>query len=427
MVQAYGLITDGVNCLIPKKAVDNDLWQGERSKFGPVLVNQAGQFALFGGKVENDDKKAEDAVIRETREESGVSLKVMSPTFHEVTSNADYKCYAVLVSPSQLLQIQADMARNITSRNVTDGEMQSVTTLPLKDVSQYLGVPQAVQFTPTQQAQKEKGERKKPGRHSIDWYKGIASEVERQYLDIQKLADLDVASSRGGSPVGGEMMVPEGRSEDVDPAALPDLEGESAVIPSSSGEFRTTEEKVEAETERLHQDLIEHLKKGVIPYQGDVKTRDASVNAMADVIIENLKKDQVAMRKVLNEPQVLFSVCDARIGSAKIDRFLEMHHNAQGDVEHLFKEERYAHTKPASGMVASLLSKTETTKMGNIADYVAGAIKDDVRHTAVKTGEHDMVVKSLVDNADVPSGAVVGTATLGKYITPAKRGGNRDR
>ena len=152
-----GLITDGVNCLIPKKAVENDLWQGKRSTFGPVLVNQAGQYALFGGAAEAGDAHGSDAVVRENLEESGVDLNGVPQDFYEVTSNKNYKCYAVLVSSEELQNIHRQMADNIRAGKVTDGEMQAVEVVPLDQVSRYLGVDQKPELTPVQREKSGRG------------------------------------------------------------------------------------------------------------------------------------------------------------------------------------------------------------------------------------------------------------------------------
>ncbi len=62
-MQVYALIIDGSKFLIPKKAETNDLWNGERHSSATV-VNQAGQYALFGGKQEDTDPKPIDTSIR---------------------------------------------------------------------------------------------------------------------------------------------------------------------------------------------------------------------------------------------------------------------------------------------------------------------------------------------------------------------------
>lgn len=194
-MQVYCLITDGTHCLIPKKAIENNWWGGEISRFGPVLVNQAGQYALFGGKVE-DGKDAKKAGLREVHEESGVSLDGIPLSMHKVAEKAGlYECYAVVVSPERLLSLRDEMSHNIATKNVTDGEMSSVTMVPLNEVGKYLGVDQnpTTLFNESQMRQYKDGERKRPGRHAIDWNRNIAAETTIKLAEIEEVARQHIA------------------------------------------------------------------------------------------------------------------------------------------------------------------------------------------------------------------------------------------
>lgn len=71
-MQVYVLLTDGTEAIIPKKAEKNNLWQGSIS--ATSIVNQAGQYALFGGVVHHRED-VELAAIREVSEELGVDIR----------------------------------------------------------------------------------------------------------------------------------------------------------------------------------------------------------------------------------------------------------------------------------------------------------------------------------------------------------------
>lgn len=366
MVQVYGLITDGTYCLIPKKAVESDLWQGERSKFGPLLVNQCGQYALFGGAAEAGDRDGSNAVMRETFEESGVTLKGTPKEFFEIASHPEYKCYAVLVSPEDLQRMQRQMRDNIGAGRVTDGEMQSVEAVRLDQVHNYLGVDQKPDLSPEQGAKKQRGEIKKPGRHSIDWYQDIATEVGKRRAAIQERAEAVNTLSGRSFAAGGE---------DVEPSISAAVAVKDDIaVHSSGGEFATQADRVQAEKEDVRQKLIAHLKGSIHPYRNDVKTRNEAVQAMVGVIMDALQKDTVTMQKAIDNPSALFNACDANMGSAKMNRFLENHHNARDNIGELFRSQQYK-TK-STGKFASLFGGSRD-QLQNIAEYVAGVIKKD--------------------------------------------------
>ncbi|MBP9792145.1 MAG: NUDIX domain-containing protein [Rickettsiales bacterium] len=317
-MQAYCLITDGVDCLVPKKAIENDLWSGEKSAIGPVLVNQPGQYALFGGKVEAGEHARESAQ-REVLEESGVDISSMSPVVTEIAEKPGmYKCYAVIVSPEQLVELRQQMSENIARKNVKDGEMSSVDAVPLERVRNYLGVDQKPSLTPKQQQQYAKSEAKRPGRHSIDWYGEMASATLRKNDEIQVAAAAH-----------SESIEREKSDSPVSVATLPHvIEGNDDVAMSSEEKVRTK--------------LREHLYKTIPAHQGDLQTRDELANVIADMVVEELSKDKKMLDAAAGSPELLHSSVDNHILSAKSDHFLKEHyHNADKDIGKEFRAQQY--------------------------------------------------------------------------------------
>jgi 8-oxo-dGTP pyrophosphatase MutT (NUDIX family) len=373
-MQAYCLITDGTDCLMPKKAIENDLWGGERSAFGPVLVNQPGQYALFGGKVEAGER-AQESAQREVLEESGVDISSMSPVFTEIAEKPGmYKCYAVVVSPEQLVELRQQMSQNIAKKNVKDGEMSSVDAVPLERVTDYLGVDQRPSLTLKQRQQYDKGEAKRPGRHSIDWYGEIASATSIKLDEIQITAATHSESlrrERGDSPVSV--------------ATLPHvMEGRDDVEMSS-------EEKVRVR-------LREHLCNTTPPYQGDLKTRDDLVDAITDMVIEKLSQDKKMLKVAEDNPDLFHRSVDEHMKSAKNDRFLRLHYqNTDKNINHEFREQRY----DRSGK--------------NLSEYVVAAITKDFRDGAKSFAMTDSMVEHLVGSG-AESAAAAKPVSKGKYV-----------
>lgn len=430
MVQAYGFVTDGVNCLIPKKAIDNDLWGGTRSA-RRVLVNQAGQYALFGGKVEEGDASAEVAVKREMLEESGVRLGDEAQ-YHEVASTPHYKCYAVVVTTEQLAQIQKDMSSNISAGKVKDGEMQSVEIMPLDQMGQKLGVDQK----PVLDAQQSRQKALRPDRQSIDWYGQIAQEVQTKLQVIREAAMVERRSSSQASSVSevSTVVAARDRSSDRTEAHVFD------------------EDDIRPETpESLRVGLEEHYKSIIPEFKGDTKTRDDVAKAMTDVIMQELSKDPRAMDVALNNPSKLYAVCSDCKDSMKVGRFLEENYRSKADIQALFKKEKYRVPIANPGWLGSKYS-TENTR--NISEYIASEVKKGVLdRTPVESLSSSLVednrIKGVVDSllsesasprqdkdkheaeekklpTPTPLSAAVSSSSVsgaGKYVAPGKGGG----
>jgi ADP-ribose pyrophosphatase YjhB (NUDIX family) len=378
MVQAYGFITDGVNCLIPKKAIDNDLWGGTRSA-SRVLVNQAGQYALFGGRVEAKDTSAESAVKREMFEESGVRLGDEAK-YHEIASTPYYRCYAVVVTTEQLAQIQKDMSSNISVGKVKDGEMQSVEMMPLDQVGQKLGVDQK----PVLDAQQSRQKALRPERHSIDWYGQIAQEVQTKLQVIREAAVVERRSSSQASSGSEVSTIAAERDRRSDRT-------EAHVI---------DEDDVRSETpESLRVGLEEHYKSIIPEFKGDTQTRDNVAKAMTDVIMQELSKDPQAMDIALNDPSKLYKVCSDFKDSMKVDRFLEENYHSKADIQALFKEEKYRVPIANSGWFGS---KYSTENTFNISQYVASVVQSGLLDKAPVESLSSSVVedKRIIDVVD---------------------------
>lgn len=178
-MQVYILLIDDSKAIIPKKAEKNNLWQGQQST-RPVIVNQAGQYALFGGRVEHgEDIKI--AAIREVIEESGVDIGQYNHKVSKLLETVNYTCLMYTFSGEDFQKIHERIADNLRTRNIYDGEMQSIVVTNLSNVNRYLGVRQPV--SQDVQAEINNTIRRSPKykyNHAIDWYGEIGTECTKR-------------------------------------------------------------------------------------------------------------------------------------------------------------------------------------------------------------------------------------------------------
>ena len=189
-MQVYGLITDGTRFLVPKKAERNNLWDGV-IKVNQSVVNQAGQYACFGGRRDNGlGESTKQGIMREILEESGADiLNNFAYNYDEVRPiNGQYEYGIITVSVQDFNTLNTQMTNNITLRNVRDGEMQSVNVINQNQLDQSLGVriPTKLFMAPPV---------RNSIRQSIDWYADIAQNV--QQMNIQPLQVVQPVNNQG--------------------------------------------------------------------------------------------------------------------------------------------------------------------------------------------------------------------------------------
>ena len=157
--------------LITKKNVVNRFWEGQLSATDTV-VNQAGQYALPGGRIEATETP-QMAGSREFLEETGVDLGKFAGTWGEEFSMKDeYTALLYEVEPGTLFQLEILINQNISQRNVTDLEHECVVLVGGGAVTQYLGVKVSI---PTNFVQAVADETKaRQYSQSITWYAAIA-------------------------------------------------------------------------------------------------------------------------------------------------------------------------------------------------------------------------------------------------------------
>ncbi|CAL7961173.1 hypothetical protein MIDIC_250017 [Alphaproteobacteria bacterium] len=208
-MQVYGLITDGERFLIPKKAEKNDLWQGEQKL--AIVVNQAGQYALFGGKLENNED-AKKCITREIKEEAGVDIIDISNNnkkggvearFSDPVTKNGYAYYVITVDEDRFNDLKEQIEDNIEKVNnarnsgggdygqlaIRDGEMQSIHVAENLDelVSKYLN--NELQPVKNKAIEVEWKDSKNKYKHAIDWYKTIAEEVKKNIQLIKNVQE----------------------------------------------------------------------------------------------------------------------------------------------------------------------------------------------------------------------------------------------
>jgi 8-oxo-dGTP pyrophosphatase MutT (NUDIX family) len=191
-MQVYVVVHDGTNVVIAQKAITSARWGGQSGR--EAAVNQAGQFALPGGRVEGRGPfTPADLVtnaLREFREETGVGLTNAQNPSQSACSllmqNRDYAVVAVRMSPAAMLEVVTAAANACIRRQITrDGELSSVFTMNRQLAYRYLGVFVQVDATAGQAALVRAAQSRRPysqGPESITWYGEIAEYLRTHAL-----------------------------------------------------------------------------------------------------------------------------------------------------------------------------------------------------------------------------------------------------
>jgi len=251
MVQVYALITDGERVLIPKKAETNNRWNGVETNIHSV-VNQAGQYALFGGKKEATESIL-DTAKRELKEESGVNINNFSHVCSEERMERNYSYVSIELNREDFETV-ANLAKdNIKRRNVKDSEMQSVIIVPKESIGAYLGVRQSISRRTSdriaQEIANEKSSLAKKGsswrikdamcrnhqRHEIDWYEKIAEHVLNTDLKKERTSSLTSLESFISSE-SSSLFTPIRKFSSFSNISTPDISTPSQVQASSPEE-----------------------------------------------------------------------------------------------------------------------------------------------------------------------------------------------
>lgn len=150
-----------------------------------VVVNQAGQWTLPGGR-RHDNETEEDAARREFMEETGISLDtvnfprdLLKPDRHyalvrfrtvarDLQNIADAVCANVRARPSVMRP---------TANEVTDWEIDHAQLVAAADLGNYLGARAAVTPPSTQDFATMLQQMSRPYSQSIDWYAAMAASL----------------------------------------------------------------------------------------------------------------------------------------------------------------------------------------------------------------------------------------------------------
>lgn len=180
-------------------------WAGSQS---PRLVNQAGQWALPGGRMSGAET-AENAARREFQEETGVELGpgyVMAyhTLFQTAPKGPDFYLVCFDLPDGQdIAELAARINANLmaqprwlnrpTAGSVVDWELDAVSIVAQNELSSYLGTYQSTPIpdnfipapvppptTPAATAAWERRQRRFADSQSIDWYLCMARYIEQQ-------------------------------------------------------------------------------------------------------------------------------------------------------------------------------------------------------------------------------------------------------
>jgi len=200
-MQVYGLITNGEEFIIPKKAETNSLWGGRIQK--ETIVNQAGQYACFGGKFEHKDKEPIHTIFREIYEETGVTKDQLHDLVTDTKKfeTSDYIYFIMRVPAKEFGKLVSKIEHNIKTGSVTDGEFQEVHIVPIEYLDIYLGHHEPISLTESDLKQTKKYSQ------SIDWYADIAKEVMSLGSDMQFRSLEDEKKSSDHSLDEGDLFI----------------------------------------------------------------------------------------------------------------------------------------------------------------------------------------------------------------------------
>jgi 8-oxo-dGTP pyrophosphatase MutT (NUDIX family) len=181
MPQVYvAVYDDRSRILIVRKRIRNSFWHGLVG--APAIVNQAGQWALPGGGI--DDEESEFvAAQREFLEETGLDLRtcagrgevilVRTPRYIVVGYEvASARLDAIRLAVDNNVQPDPANGNRPAGGAVVDWELASARIVATGELPNYLGVRQAVPFG-YRQAVGRAGAR----RQAVDWYGEIAQEL----------------------------------------------------------------------------------------------------------------------------------------------------------------------------------------------------------------------------------------------------------
>jgi len=166
------------------------------------LVNQAGQYALFGGKYEMADKSEDVTAVRELREETGIDMPYSA--VKQIISTPDYSVYAAVMTLGDLRNLSSVINANLsTARSNIDIPVGAELKPPVMDwefqgqfcivnvdsAASCLGVTSAIpnsgvllgstKVTKTQVEIQTDLAKARPYSQDIDWYANIAIQLPK--------------------------------------------------------------------------------------------------------------------------------------------------------------------------------------------------------------------------------------------------------
>jgi 8-oxo-dGTP pyrophosphatase MutT (NUDIX family) len=180
MAQAYLALHATSRFLIVKKRFSNQWWNGAIA--GAAIVNQAGQYAFPGGRM-NPGETAIEAALREFYEESGFAISnAKTSDIGVVIQNANYSLVQCDISDQYLGQIEVAVRANIqpsgvnparpSGAQVKDWEFGECMVVTAPQLAIYLGAPRPI---PT--AHNAAVSARPAHTQSVDWYGVMANEL----------------------------------------------------------------------------------------------------------------------------------------------------------------------------------------------------------------------------------------------------------
>lgn len=150
-----------------------------------VVVNQAGQWTLPGGR-RHDNETEEDAARREFMEETGISLDTVNFPRDLLKPNRRYALVRFRTVARDLQNIADAVCANVRARpsvmrptasEVTDWEIDHAQLVAAADLGTYLGARAAVTPPSTQDFATMLQQMSRPYSQSIDWYAAMAASL----------------------------------------------------------------------------------------------------------------------------------------------------------------------------------------------------------------------------------------------------------